>query len=126
MGFNRRSSKNNCVELVAGICLNTLTLYILLRQRKCTVGDLLLIDLCMIQGVLLVWELVYTSPCIDCGAMRLSEVHATGLAILYRCTYQLMIYITVDGVLTVELTMRYQIIVTKRKALVSFIILDLL
>ena len=115
-----------CVEMVSGICLNGLALYILVGRRKRTVGDLLLIHLSAIEGIFLVWELIYTSLYIQHSASRLFEVHTTGLVILYTCIYQLMILITVDRILAVKLTLRYKIIVRKRKVLVSFIILHLL
>ena len=125
MFFDTREGRIGMVivyaELVTSICLNGVALYILLRKRKRTVGDLMLIHLCCTEVILAAWRLTFSLMYIFTDAKVESKFHLTGEIILWTCFYLTMIYITLDRVFAVKLTYRYKIIVTKKKTFIPLL-----
>ena len=114
------------IELVSSVFLNGISLYILLRKPKRTVGDLLLTHLSCTEVALAALRLVFGSIYIYFDSNTESEIHLIVESILLTCIYQSMISITLDRAFAVKLTYRYKIIVTKKKTFIALVIVHLI
>ena len=114
------------VELAIGVCFNGALLYILMRKRNRTIGDLLIIQLSCSEISIALWDLINYSLHIHWDRSEESKVHLTGQVITSMFMYQSVLCITLDRILAVRLTYKYNVVVTRQRILFTSIVIFLI
>ena len=95
------------------IILHVVGIFSLCSLRRRKVSDYLLILLSIVEILKITMRVVFTILCMRTGACRRTNVLITTVAICLIGQYQSVILITVDRVLKVKLSMKYNALVTR-------------
>ena len=103
------------------LTLHSLGLYMIFRLKRRKISDFLIAHLSLTEVALVIYELIFCVLNIESPEIIGIGTYETGLVILIVAQFLAMLMITFDRVLKVKLTIKYDLVVTKKKLLLACI-----
>ena len=103
------------LQVVAGMAIHGCAVYGLLKKKSKRVGHMLLLHLCFTEFLHILWDLIFYSLHFHTQIVLDSRIHLLGNVLFGLSANQTIAWITVDRILAVKLTLRYRVMVTRKK-----------